>query len=684
MPKKKAWKRRLELRDIMKERHEQKRKLKLYEKEKMNIMVATPSCSGVTDEATSSATPDPLYESEDDLSDEDDIDYCVEDEGELDIQALNDTNSECVAEKSGAEIRKLLFAEYEKVHGLGEGSGGVEVNEECPVVLTSEQVIYEMAENMNCRDKKCNGSGELTINREYFDSDIKVTCNVCERVIYEKNSPRMNVTGHKRATVSPITTSIVYNTILDGTGYSGVRKLSGVLSVDLMSKTVYERNKEYVHSLGKNKYDALQKKVQWSVVEYYRKMNIHPDDNGVLDIDVIYDGTWMTRGHNSNIGAGIVVEACTGFVLDAEILSKFCYKCVVNENKLKRNEISQEEFEVVEATHKESKTCTRNFEKSSGMMEAEGAKKIWSRSISKYNFRYSVFVGDGDSSAYNAVIGLNNNEGPYGRNHRVKKEECINHFAKRLGSRLRNLRERLVNKVVTKTGKTRFHKYLRGKGKLSDTTIGHLVMCLSAAIRRAKSYDECDRLEKLRRDILATLLHVTSTDEAPDHSLCPDGERSWCFYKADISRGKEPRTHQQMKVKINLPPDVKHLLQEVYDSLTTDELLERCLKGRTQNINESFNGKLWAKCPKTKFQGLQRVIAAFQIVASEHNSGYEESSLVPQISGAPPGKAQAQQEKERLKQSLRGKIESKKVRKRLREPDQEEEQDDPGYKAGAF
>ncbi|XP_068229986.1 uncharacterized protein [Palaemon carinicauda] len=473
---------------------------------------------------------------------------------------------------------------------------------------------------------------------------------------------------------------MVYNTILDGSGYSGAQKLSGVLSVDLMIKTVYERNKQYVHSLGKNKYDALQKKVQWSIVEYYRKMNIHPDDNGVLDTDVIYDGTWMTRGHKSNIGVGIVVEACTGFVLDAEILSKYCFTCVINDNKLKRNEISQEEFEVEEANHKESNTCTRNFEKSSVMMKAEGAEKIWSRSISKYNFRYSVFVGDGDSSAYNAVIGLNNNEGLYGRNHPVKKEECINHFAKRLGSRLRNLRERFVNKIVTKTGKIRFQKYLGGKGKLSDTTIGHLVRYLSAAIRRAMNYDERDRLEKLRMDILATLLLVTSTDEAPDHSLCPDGERSWCFYKADISRGKEPRTHQRMKVKINLPPDVKHLLQEVYDSLTTDELLERCLKGKTQNLNESFNEKLWAKCPKAKFQGLQRVIVVFQIVASEHNSGYEESSLVPEIIGTPPGKAVAEQE-ERLKQSGKRKIESKKARKRLREPDQVEEPDDPGYKA---
>lgn len=46
---------------------------------------------------------------------------------------------------------------------------------------------------------------------------------------------------------------------------------------------------------------------------------------------------------------------------------------------------------------------------------------------------YTTFLSDGDSSAYIAVRGLNGGRGPYA-DQTVEKEECINHFQKRLGT----------------------------------------------------------------------------------------------------------------------------------------------------------------------------------------------------------------------------------------------------------
>lgn len=78
-------------------------------------------------------------------------------------------------------------------------------------------------------------------------------------------------------------------------------------------------------------------------------------------------------------------------------------------------------------------------------MEPEIAVRIWTRS-KNYKMRFTTFVGDGDSSAYNAVCKLNDGKGP------VTKEECINHVSKRMGARLRKLKKETYEVITTKTG----------------------------------------------------------------------------------------------------------------------------------------------------------------------------------------------------------------------------------------
>ena len=50
---------------------------------------------------------------------------------------------------------------------------------------------------------------------------------------------------------------------------------------------------------------------------------------------------------------------------------------------------------------------------------------------------------------------------------------------------------------------------------------------------------------------------------------------------------------------------------------------EGCLYGDTQNPNETLHSKIWRKCPKTSFVGLQRVVAATCSGMAEFNSGIE-------------------------------------------------------------
>ncbi|EFN81405.1 hypothetical protein EAI_00125, partial [Harpegnathos saltator] len=73
---------------------------------------------------------------------------------------------------------------------------------------------------------------------------------------------------------------------------------------------------------------------------------------------------------------------------------------------------------------------------------------------------------------------------------------CVNHVAKRMGTRLRNIKKTT--------------KGLGGKGKLTASVIKDLTIYYGLAIRR-----HSDSLENMRKAIWATYLHKCSTDENP-------------------------------------------------------------------------------------------------------------------------------------------------------------------------
>lgn len=58
----------------------------------------------------------------------------------------------------------------------------------------------------------------------------------------------------------------------------------------------------------------------------------------------------------------------------------------------------------------------------------------------------------------------------------------------------------------------------------------------------------------------------------------------------------------------------------VYEDLSRDDLLNRCLGGCTQNNNESFNSTVWSIAPKTS-SSKKIVDIAANIAASIFNDG---------------------------------------------------------------
>ncbi|GFT35453.1 uncharacterized protein TNCV_922681 [Trichonephila clavipes] len=298
--------------------------------------------------------------------------------------------------------------------------------------------------------------------------------------------------------------------------------------------------------------------------EIHREIkNVYENGAEITDLSVSFDGTWLTRGHTSLIGVGCVIDMLTGYVVDIEVMSKVCRHCSVAKNKLGQ---SSAEFSIWYEGHKSE--CDINHLGSSTSMEMEAALTLWKRSTS-LGFRYITVLSDGDS----------------------------------LRSTVKDCRAQGIS--------------LGGKahGSLKEATIKKLTTYYQKAILRNKG-----DVNAMKTAIYATLLHSISTDAKPQHSKCPAGENSWCFYQSAIGNGEKPNNH---KLNVGTPINEKFLTKilPIYQRLASNELLERCIRCGTQNANESLHSMIWAKCPKEIFVNKRRVKRAVTEAVCEYNKG---------------------------------------------------------------
>lgn len=121
----------------------------------------------------------------------------------------------------------------------------------------------------------------------------------------------------------------------------------------------------------------------------------------------------------------------------------------------------------------------------------------------------------------------------------------------------------------------------------------------------------------MRNEIWATLYHKLSTDANPQHDKCPSGADSWCSWQ----KARAIETLAEYKHKPAIPEEVYNAIKPIYEELSSDDLLTRCLGGFTQNNNESFNCKVWAIAPKTVSSGKIIVDTAAEIAICEFNDG---------------------------------------------------------------
>ena len=308
----------------------------------------------------------------------------------------------------------------------------------------------------------------------------------------------------------------------------------------------------------------------------------------VFDVSVSVDGTWQKRyGHSSLLGVVFILSTETGEVLHYEVKSKVCFECKLREHK------ESESYNKWWEHHKD--LCESNHKGPAEAMEKDAAVAMFLRSIEKHKLKYTLYVGDGDSSSYGVVADAVFQK--YGSTYLVLKEDCIGHIQKRMGNNLRAYKRNVKGSKLA-DGST-----VGGKGRLTDVVIDSLQNYHGFAIRA-----NSNKLQKMQEVVWAIYYHaILGKNEtlAVQHKFCPKGHDSWCKYQNDIACNTN--TYNQNKC---LPPVFRNELLPIFKRLSRADLLNRCLKGLTQNQNESLNTLLSVKCPKRVFCGKRKLETA--------------------------------------------------------------------------
>ncbi|KAG8227028.1 hypothetical protein J437_LFUL006648 [Ladona fulva] len=225
-------------------------------------------------------------------------------------------------------------------------------------------------------------------------------------------------------------------------------------------------------------------------------------------------------------------------------------------------------------THKD--TGSANHQGSAGKMEVDDIREIFKRSVPSYGVKYLNYIGDGGSRTYKGVVDAS----PYSPSVEISKKECVEHIQKGMGTRLHACKKKI--------------KGLGGRGKLTGKLIDELTIYYGLAIRR-----NSDSVEKMKDTIWATFFHKPSTDEQPKHDKCPPGQESWCLWQGvKVTENLKNYNH-----RTPLHSDVVDAICPIYESLTEKKLLQRCVGGFTQNLNESLNSVIWQIALKVHHSG---------------------------------------------------------------------------------
>ncbi|XP_050464557.1 tigger transposable element-derived protein 1-like [Cataglyphis hispanica] len=126
-------------------------------------------------------------------------------------------------------------------------------------------------------------------------------------------------------------------------------------------------------------------------------------------------------------------------------------------------------------------------------------------------------------------------------------------------------------------------------------------------------FNDCfvPEVEKYMEEMGLPFKVLLIVDNAPGHPCIEHPNIQMVFLPPNTTSLIQPLDQVRQSLKDPLKP--------VYEILSKEELLQRCLGGYTQNNNESYNQKIWKIAPKSTFGNLRIIETAAYVVAITFN-----------------------------------------------------------------
>ncbi|CAF2715562.1 unnamed protein product [Rotaria sp. Silwood2] len=213
----------------------------------------------------------------------------------------------------------------------------------------------------------------------------------------------------------------------------------------------------------------------------------------------------------------------------------------------------------------------------------------------------------------------------------VLKEDCVNHVVPTSTSTTK-FASSLYSKKQPDTRRQLLDDNQKWGGKNDRMTQSMMEKLSSAyvlAIRKAGELAADKKLNEalniMQKSCRAAFYHYIKTvdnNEEQQHQFCPKTEDTWCAYhKKKLTPTRNDDKAQKKKNQEFLAPIFRNVLQPMIDTLTSKELLRRCLHGLTQNSNESLNSIVWSILAKSKHHGFRSVRGGAALAAIFFNNG---------------------------------------------------------------
>ena len=137
----------------------------------------------------------------------------------------------------------------------------------------------------------------------------------------------------------------------------------------------------------------------------------------------------------------------------------------------------------------------------------------------------------------------------------------------------------------------------------------------------------------MQKAIMASFCHVSSSKTNAWHDNCPTGSDSWRGYQRDKANNTVV-----YKPSPGLPGDVVREIKPIFVDLCKADLLKKCLDVQTQNHNESFNGTVWNRIPKTVYSGADQFQFGLYDAVAHFNIGRLSTIKIFETLSMKPGK----------------------------------------------